>query len=205
MTRDVVSVRPNTSLKEVASLLIEHGIGGVPVTDDDGAVLGVVSESDFVLKELGAAFVHRSRLARLLGQPDAVASKVAATTAGEAMTAPAITIDGRISFVREAAILMSEHGVNRLPVTESGRLVGIITRGDVVRAYAQSDRVLESKVRDALRGVGSELLENVVDGVAILAGTASNREVAEEVIEIARAVDGVVSVNAGRLGWDEHR
>jgi CBS-domain-containing membrane protein len=203
MSRDVVSVRSDTPLKEVAALLIEHGIGGMPVIDGDGAVLGIVSESDFVFKELGRDYVRQSRLARLFGRPNPDSAKVEAMTAGEVMTTPAVTIDGHVSFVREAAILMSEHGVNRLPVTESGRLVGIITRSDIVRVFAQSDQVLEERVRDAMRDVDGRLLERLAGGVVTLAGTVATRELAETAVDVARAVDGVVAVNAERLVWTE--
>jgi CBS domain-containing protein len=205
MTRDVVSVRPDMPLREVASLLIERNIGGVPVTDGDGVVLGVVSESDFVFKELGPDHDRPSRLARMFGRTDPTAAKLAATTAGEAMTTPAVTIEGYMTFVREAAMLMSQHGVNRLPVTAHGRLVGIVTRSDIVRVFAQPDRVLEERVRDAIRAVGDSFVEDVSDGVVTLAGTMATHELVDDAVDIVRAVDGVVAVNTERLTWAEQR
>ena len=205
MTRDVVAVRPDTPLKEVAQLLVEHGIGGVPVVADDGAVVGVVSESDFLIKERGEAYVRQSRLARLFGHADPDAAKLTARTAGEAMTSPAVTIDSAIASVREAAIVMAERGVNRLPVTDGGRLVGIITRGDIVRIFARSDQEIAQRVRRALHGVDTLLVESVRDGVVTLAGTLPSRALATRVAEIARAVDGVVAVDTERLTWTEDR
>lgn len=199
MIRNVISVRPDTPLKEVARLLADHGIGGVPVTDEDGLVLGVVSESDFLIKEKGRDYVHQSRLARLLGQPNPDFAKVMARSAGEAMTAPALTIDSKIASVREAAIVMSNRGINRLPVTESGHLVGIITRGDIVRLYAKSDPILEKRVRDALRAIDGLIVEGVKDGVVMLGGTVATRALVDSAVDVAGAVDGVVAVNAERL------
>src|SRR4026208_2462954 len=91
----VISVTAVAPLKEVAQTLIDHRISGVPVVDDSGRVVGVVSEGDFLFKESGPAAIRRRRLARLLGDSKSTRarrSKVEATTAGEAMTSPAITI-----------------------------------------------------------------------------------------------------------------
>jgi CBS-domain-containing membrane protein len=205
MTREVVSVRPETPLKEVAQLLVDHGIGGVPVTDSMGIVLGVVSESDFVTKELGREYARRSRLARLFGQPSPDAAKIEATTAAEAMTAPAVTIEGRIATVREAAIVMAEHGINRLPVIEDGRLVGIITRGDLVRIFAESDGILAERVGRRLHAVDGLAVDEVRNGVVTLSGTVESQELAKTAIEIARTTDGVVGVDAERVAWRSAR
>ena len=95
MTRPVFTVRRDTPLKDVARLLVDHGVSGVPVVDDDGTVAGVVSEADFLVKEQGAGEIRHRRLARLLGETTEARHQidvVAAHTAGEAMTAPAVTI-----------------------------------------------------------------------------------------------------------------
>ena len=68
MTQPVVGVRPETPLREVARLLIDHRISGLPVVDEMGAVLGIVSEADFLIKEQGAEAVQHRRLARILGE-----------------------------------------------------------------------------------------------------------------------------------------
>jgi CBS-domain-containing membrane protein len=95
MTRQVAAVRPETPLKDVAALMVSKGISGVPVVADDGAVLGVVSEADFVIKERGPEAVHHRLLARVFGesrQTRAELAKIEAQTAGAAMTSPAITV-----------------------------------------------------------------------------------------------------------------
>src|SRR5262245_12456400 len=108
MTTEVWSVSPSTPLKEAAELLVRHGVSGVPVVDPGGAVLGVLSEGDFVVKEQGPDAVRENRLARILGTSQETRNQLAklhATTAGEAMTAPPITTEPSRP-VSEAARLM---------------------------------------------------------------------------------------------------
>jgi len=135
MTTPVVTVEPATQLKDVARVLAEHRISGVPVVDPGGAVLGVVTEADFLVKGQGTrGAVARRRFAWLLGESPAARAqleKLAATNAGEAMTAPAITT-GPDHGITDAARMMTERRVNRLPVVDDGRLVGIITRADIL-------------------------------------------------------------------------
>ena len=105
MTRDPIAVKPATRLQEVARLLVEHRIGGVPVVDDNRVVVGVISQSDFAVKERGRDYVDSSSLAWILGETRDVRRQqqiVAARTAGEAMSRPPITIEGRLASVREA-------------------------------------------------------------------------------------------------------
>lgn len=199
MSTDVVAVHPETPLKEVARLLAEHHISGMPVVDADNVVVGVISESDFVIKERGADFLPDSIADRLTGRRAHDARRVAATTAGEAMTAPAITIEGRIAPVREAAITMLEHHVNRIPIIERGRLVGIITRGDLVRLYARPDEQIAEHLREALRAVDGLVVERVTDGVVTLSGTVASPALADTAAHVAASVEGVVAVERDEL------
>ena len=206
MTPDPVAVKPDTRLQAVARLLVEHRIGGVPVIDDEGRVLGVLSESDFAIKERGRDHVTSSSLAWILGETREVRRQqqvVAARTAGEAMSRPAITVEGRLASVREAAIVMIEHRINRLPVTEQGRLVGIVTRGDLVRVFARSDAELLEAVRDALRSADGIAVHGVEGGVVRLGGTAASGAMAATAIRIAESVDGIVGVDVEDLIWQE--
>ena len=146
MTRTVVTVAPQTSLKDVAALLSEHGISGVPVCDTNGRLLGVVSEADIVRKEEGRP-AERERFWWLHAPDDESVAKIAARTAGEAMTSPAITIEpGRP--VSEVARLMVERRVNRLPVVAGEELVGIVTRADLVRAFRRSDEEIKREITE---------------------------------------------------------
>lgn len=199
MVTDVVSVHPETPLKEVARLLVEHRIGGMPVVDAGNVVVGVISESDFVIKERGADHLPDSLVDRLAGRTAHDTRRVVATTAGEAMTSPAITIESRTASVREAAIAMLDHRVNRIPVTEDGRLVGIITRGDLVRVYARPDEEIAEQLRDTLRAVDGLVVEDVTDGIVTLAGTVASTALADAATNVAASTAGVVAVKRDQL------
>src|SRR5436309_201776 len=120
MTADVRTVGPETSLRDVAAILAQHRISGLPVVDSEGRVLGVVSSSDILVKERAEAPASERRgiLGRLhRGNDTELQMKVEARTAGEAMTSPAVTI-GPGAMLSEAVGRMIDNGVRRLPVLE---------------------------------------------------------------------------------------
>ncbi len=199
MTRDVVTAHPDTPLKDVARLLRDNGIGGLPVVDEHNKVVGVISETDFVAKERGADYIPRSAFDRMAGRTARDKAKVAATTAGEAMTTPAIVIEGRIASVREAAIVMLDHGVNRIPITDKGVLVGIITRGDLVAIFAQADTTIAARVRESLRAVDGLTVEGVTEGIVTLSGTVASPTLADAAVSVAGSAEGVIGVSHDRL------
>lgn len=208
MTRSVISVHRGTPLKEVALLLIDQRISGVPVVDVDGAVLGVVSEADLLMKMQGANAVRHRPLARFLGESRetrAQLAKLGAVAAAEAMTAPAVTITSGRS-IHEAAAIMTGRSVNRLPVVDDGRLVGIVTRADLVRAYVRSDDELARTIReDVIRGIlwldPALFTVIVTDGVASISGRVERRSTAEMVERTASMVPGVIHVHAD-ISWE---
>jgi CBS domain-containing protein len=205
MTTTVTSVTPDRPLREVAELLTQRKVSGLPVVGRDGWVLGVVSEADFLAHDPQPP-ARAGILARLRrrGEPQ---TKAAARTAGEAMTSPAITIDPDAS-VRQAADTMVRRKVNRLPVIEEGRLVGIVTRADIVRVFTRSDADLAAAVGaeiSARTSVGPEpgvLDVDVRDGVVRLSGTVERRSLAETIVAVARDVGGVLRVD-DHLTWVE--
>ena len=142
MTEDVVVVNPETPLKEVARLLAEWRISGAPVVDGKGGVLGVISEGDILWKE-EPGWRRRLERARLDGRGR---RKSTAVNAGEAMSRPAVMIDGH-AFVADAARLMLERRLKRLPVVSQGQLVGIVTRSDLIRAFARGDEETEREIQ----------------------------------------------------------
>ena len=203
MTTDVKTVGPDASLKDVAAILAEHRISGLPVVDDDRRVLGVITKADIIIKELGEV---PSGLHRLIHprEASAVATKVEARTAGDAMSAPPITV-APVYSLSEAAALMIEHGVNRLPVVEDDRLVGILTRFDLVRAFARSDAEIEQDIREeALVGLSwpEELQLTVRDGEVILRGEVDSKFDADAIPASIRRIPGVVSVDSELRCWD---
>jgi CBS domain-containing protein len=203
MTRDPMTVTPDTTLKDVAAILSSKGISGLPVVDGESRVLGVVSEADILRKEQGLGGRRGGVLGWLLDrdEPD---PKLEARTAGEAMTSPALTTEpGRP--VSEAAKLMVEKGINRLPVVSEGRLVGIVTRADLVRAFHRPDEEIDREIRDdvllsTLWIDPKRVSISVANGEVSLAGEVETRTQAELVEAYIRRVPGVVGVHS-ELTW----
>lgn len=208
MTESVLSVRTETPLREVARLLGDHRISGLPVVDAEGTVVGVVSEADLLMKEQGPDAIPHRRFARFLGESResrAQLAKLRATTAGEAMSAPAVTIgaDGRVSA---AAALMVARKVNRLPVVEDGKLLGIVTRADLVRAYVRSDEELVRTIReDVLLRIlwldPTSFTVLVKDGVATIGGWVERRTTAQMIERAVRMVPGMLDVRSD-VAWE---
>jgi len=203
MNRDVVVVTPRMPLKDVARVLVNRHYSGLPVVDDDGVVLGVVSEADILVKERGPGSA-RSIFGRAR-ELDSWGDKHDARTAGDAMTAPAVTIRPEAS-VADAASLMLDRNVNRLPVVDAGkRLVGIVTRADLVRAFARDDSVIEREIReDVLLRTMWESPDRfgvrVRGGRVLLAGKVNDAHTAGELVRFVERVPGVVNVRT-RIRW----
>lgn len=143
MQTDVITVGPDTTVRELASILADKKISGVPVVDDEYEVVGMVSEADIIVQDAELHFPYyvplldsviylqsfnkfEDRLRKMFG------SKVKEIMSTEVMT---IAPD---ASVRDAATLMADREINRLPVVAEGKLVGIVTRHDIVRAIADT-------------------------------------------------------------------
>jgi CBS domain-containing protein len=200
MTRDVLTTAPETPLKDVALLLSANHVSGVPVCAPDGSVLGIVSEADILRREQGFSSNPGRVSSWLLRKIDGELDKIAARTAGEAMTAPALTVRPA-QQVSEVARLMILHKINRLPVVSEGRLVGIVSRADLVRAFHRSDEELEREIRDeVLWGIfllAPEAFRLTVDGgVVTIRGTVRTAADAESLTRCLRGVPGVLEVKS---------
>jgi CBS domain-containing protein len=207
MTRDVATVSADATLKDVAHLLVDKGVSGLPVVDEDGRVVGVVSEADVLAKERHEP-ERGGALARLLHRDDAADDlKLEARLARDAMSAPVIVAEPHWS-IASAADRMLDHRINRLPVIKHDRLVGIVTRADLVRAFARSDDDLACEIREvvdfqkALWNDQADIDVRVDAGEAVLAGTMRSRSYAEMLAKIVRNVPGVVGVR-DELSWTE--
>ncbi len=206
MTKKVVSVTPTTSLKHVAQLLLTKRISGVPVVDDDGTVLGVVSETDILMKERERNG-HTPLLERLFEPEGGDERKHDARDAADAMTSPAITIRPRRS-VSEAAAVMLERCVNRLPVVDQhGKLLGIVTRADLVRAFIRSDEDIEKEICDdvilkTLWNSPDRFHVDVNAGEVTIDGEVSDAESADLLTRFVERVPGVVGVRS-RITWPQ--
>jgi predicted transcriptional regulator len=142
MSRDVITVQPETPLEEAIQILAEKRISGLPVIDSAGKVVGVISESDLMWRESGVTpppYIMLLDSVIYLQNPASYNQelhKALGQTVGEVMTKHPITISPD-KPLRDAARLMHDRGINRLVVVEpAGKLAGILTRGDIVRAMA---------------------------------------------------------------------
>jgi CBS domain-containing protein len=136
MSSPVFEVTPETSVARVIELMVGERISGLPVVDASGKLVGIVSEGDLIRRaELGTATCRFNWL-ECLAAPPWLAERYAlahGSKVREVMTTDVKTVSETAS-VAEAAQIMSRHGVKRLPVTRDGRVVGIVTRTDLVRA-----------------------------------------------------------------------
>jgi hypothetical protein len=171
-------------------------------------VLGVLSEGDILFKESNGRESKQGFLERLLAVPQpGLELKIAARTTGEAMSAPALTIGPRRP-VTEAATTMIDEGVNRLPVIDDEeRLIGIITRADLVRAFVRSDAEVEHEIReDVIRRTlwiePATIHIEVDEGEVSLSGEVETKGDAELIPTYVQRVPGVVSV-LSKLKWRE--
>jgi len=203
MTEKVLTIGPEAPIKDVAKILVANGISGLPVCDLEGRVLGVISEGDILYKEHDPTEGHvGGPLGWIIdGRPDhAGYTKAKALTAGKAMTAPAITIAPYESAAGAARIMCERH-VNRLPVVKNERLVGIVTRADLVRAFTRTDaeieRELKEDVLERMMWIDTGKVEVAVqDGRAALSGRLQRRSDVVLLNSLVARVPGVVAVES---------
>lgn len=196
MSTHVYAVRKGASFKEIATRLHELRVSAFPVIDLDGKVIGIVSEGDLLPKEAleGRVPGVLHSLGRYREQ-----SKVTAVTAADLMTKPPVTI-GPIESVTRAARLMYSRRVKRLPVTDdAGKLIGIVTRSDVLSVYSRPDAEIRQAItQDLILGTflcnPATFTVTVKDGVVTIEGTPENAAVGRDIINDARHVEGVVAV-----------
>jgi CBS domain-containing protein len=139
MTSPVITVHPETSVVDLAKLLTEHHINGVPVVDDAENLVGIVTEADLIdqKKKLHIpSVIFFLDSAIFLENPkrlDKELRKMAGTTVGDICTRNVVTVEGETP-VEEVASLMAERHVNTIPVMNEGKIIGIIGRGDLIRS-----------------------------------------------------------------------
>jgi CBS domain-containing protein len=205
MTTPVVTVGPATPFKEIVARLAEHRVSAVPVVDDAGWVLGVVSEADLLLKEefpdpdqdLPLFWTKRRRLER---------EKAAGSTARDLMSVALVSITPDAT-VAEAARRLHTANIKRLPVLgEGGRLVGIVSRSDLLKVFNRPDRAIRREILDEVI-VGEFTLDparffiQVHEGVVVLEGRVEQRSLIPWLVRAVHAVEGVVRVQ-DRLTYD---
>lgn len=197
MTHDVVWVTDAAPVKQIAYLLAENRVHGVPVVHDQRRVVGVVTASDLLARMAGAD--HTMPRGHRVNSHHANALKRRASTAAELMTAPPITVTPGTS-IAAAARLAARSRVRSLPVVHSdGTLLGIVTRDDMVKVFLRKDQDI---ARDVCRGVvdplptmyGHGVHVAVSNGVVTLSGRVGSGITARSLERAVRAVAGVVDV-----------
>jgi CBS domain-containing protein len=209
MTRDVISVGPETPVREIASMMLERRISGVPVVDAERRVLGIVSEGDLIRRpEIETDHAPTGWLGLFLSDEERARDFVKShgRVAREVMTKPATCVAPETPL-DEVVRLMERHRVKRLPVVENGKLAGLVTRADLLRALvsrrtaapaASSDQEVRERIDAMLRhedwATSAFVNVQVEDGVAHLWGTVESASQREALILAVRSVPGVREV-----------
>ncbi|GMQ86395.1 MAG: CBS domain-containing protein [Acidimicrobiia bacterium] len=189
MTTEVIAVSRDTGLREAARLMFRNRVSGLPVTDPDGMLTGIITEADFLRLE-----VERQE-----------GGSEQAVTVGEVMSIGVVTIRPEME-IYEAAKIMTVQEVKRLPVVDDdNRLLGVISRADIVSIFTRPDDVIEDEIReDLLRRVlyidPDELGVSVRNGVVALSGQVGTRAEASMLEELTNRLDGVFGVET-ELTW----
>jgi CBS-domain-containing membrane protein len=197
MTARVIAIQPETPFKDIVALMREHGISALPVVDPDQRVLGIVSEADLLLKEEREELEERHLVEGTRRRLER--RKATGYAARDLMTAPAITIPPSAPAAA-AASLMHSRRIKRLPVVdEDGRLVGIVSRTDLLKLFLRVDEEIKKEVlRDVV--VGTLWLEpdgieiDVTDGVVTFTGEVSRFTDSQIIARLTLGLDGVVGV-----------
>ncbi|MDX2393503.1 CBS domain-containing protein [Streptomyces sp. DK15] len=185
MTHAVISVDRRTPFKDIVETMRQWRISALPVLSEEGRVAGVVSEADLLLKAQGA---DESR----------------AVTAGQLMTVPAVTVT-KDATIPGAARLMARGHLKRLPVVDGdGRLVGVVSRGDLLKIYLRPDADIAEELRrlimaELIPGGSAMVQVHVADGIVHLDGSIPDPALKDVLVRVARTVPGVVDVTAVRL------
>lgn len=209
MTRDVITVAPQTPIHEAARLMADHGISGLPVVDEQGKLVGVLSEGDLILRQRArprvpwwrAFFQEGERLAREY-------QKATGTTVAEVMTSAVISVSPDLP-IEAAALILDQRRIRRVPVLAGGRVVGIVSRGDLVKVLAKaprpaggptSDSQLVSEMRARLEKESWVSHHGIVvdakNGELLIWGLVASQAEKSAVETMARSVPGVRGIQS---------
>jgi len=189
MTADVITVSRETGIRDAARLMFRNRVSGLPVTGEDGTLCGIITEADFLRLE-----VERHEGLEDIGE-----------TVGEVMSSGIVTT-GPETKIYDAAKMMTSQDIKRLPVVDGdGRLLGIISRADIVSIFTRPDHVIEDEIReDLIRRVlfidPDQLEVSVAHGIVTFTGIVGTRNEARLLSELASRLDGVLHVES-RLTW----
>jgi CBS-domain-containing membrane protein len=203
MTTDVITVGPDFPLKEAARRMLDAGVSGLPVTDDSGELVGIITEADFVAGEADRRTKQRAGLLRFLVNRQEIPTEE--RKVGDVMTPEVVTVSPDIDHA-EAARIMERENVKRLPVVDGGRLVGLLARADMLRAFTRGDQEIIDEINDhvisrVLWLDPSKVKVVSVDGNVTLSGRLEHRTDVALLLELTKRLDGVASVTDD-LSWE---
>lgn len=210
MTPAVVTVTPSTPVQEVARIMTEKHVSGVPVVSNDGSLIGIVSQSDLLHRaELGTERKRKAWL-RFFQDRDRQAAefvKAHGQTAGSVMSRTVVSVSDKAD-VGEVASVLDANNIKRVPVIRDGKLIGIISRGDLVRALSQrpsaqsaaqiDDAAVQKRLTVSMRRQdwlnSSYLNTSVKDGVVQLYGFAESQQQRDALVVLVKEQTGVKDV-----------
>ena len=219
MTRNVISVPPDATVADAVELMLERGISGLLVVDATGTLTGIVTEGDLLRRDELGTERRRSWWLRLIASPGRQAADFTRThgrRVADVMTHDVVSVDAGAPL-EEIVALMEEHRIKRVPVLEGDRVVGVVSRADLLRALAAAarehgavaaddstirDRILDTLAREAW-APRTTLNVTVVNGVVDLWGTIGNDHerraigvIAENTPGVKKVIDHLVFVEA---------
>lgn len=209
MTSPVITVQASASVKDVAKVLLQNRISAVPVVDDRGELVGIVSEGDLVRRPEGGTERQPRRWLMLLSEQQLATEyvKAHATRVADIMTRYVITAEPDTPL-NEIATLLERNSIKRVPIVHNGQLVGIISRANLIQALAADRKgldvpIADSAIRDKLLAhlkaqpwAHPALLNIIVhDGVVDLWGVASSEEEKQAIRVAAENTAGVRAIN----------
>ncbi len=193
MTIDVLCVTPETTLKDAARMMVEARISGLPVIDAGRHLVGIITEADFLERQ-----ADNAQDGRLLAAVfDEGAPNPPTTLVADAMTTEPIVIYPEAT-IAEAARLMADNGIKRIPVVDAeNRVVGIMSRADVVNAFTRPDEIIEDEIRVDLLGrvfaADPEAVDvTVEEGAVTLSGKLEDSSDEALLVELVLRMEGVV-------------
>ncbi|MBI2215784.1 MAG: CBS domain-containing protein [Candidatus Rokubacteria bacterium] len=212
MTSDVISVAPGASIEQAARLMVDHGISGLPVVDDTGALVGILTEGDLIVRQKPRTalswweifFTDAERLAREY-------QKAMGTTVAEVMTRSVVCVRPDTPL-EAAAALIHEHNIRRVPVVSGGALVGIVSRADLIKALARGEpertvarsdaqlvREMQTRMKAEAWLSNRNILIEASDGILSLWGVVETESEKSALETMARAIPGSRGVDSHLL------
>jgi len=210
MVRDVITVRPDTSVAEAARLLVENDISALPVIDDEGCMVGIISEADLMRREEIGTENRRPWWLESMTPATTLANEFAKShgkCVADLMSRHIVSASEDTSLA-EIAALLERHRIKRVPITKDGKVIGVVSRSNIVQALASSKGKLDGG-RDGDRAIRLEVLARlreqswtdfgsrnviVADGVVHLWGLVGSAEERKALTSLAESVPGVTGV-----------